>query len=568
MRIQIFFSLAILIAQTQFASSQPRPVTNKRLLQPEASNWLMYRGSYKSLGYSPLNQINTNNVSNLVPKWTLSTGVDQGHQAPPIVNDGVMYITTPKNQVLALNAATGDLLWRYQRELPDDIVRMHPTNRGVGLFGNHVYFGTADAFVVALNAKTGQVVWETPVANYKHGYYLTLAPLIAQGKIMVGASGGEMGIRGFVAAFDTATGKQLWKTFTIPGPGEPGHDTWPNESWRTGGAPVWITGSFDPELNLTYWGTGNAAPWTGDARPGDNLYSSSVVAIDIRTGQLKAHHQYHWNDSWDWDEVSAPLLIDYAKAGKQIRGLVHPGRNGYLWLLERKSEEINFVDAWPYVYQDVFTSINPKTGRPQYNPDKKPGIGKSATFCPSLWGGKNWPPAAFSPQTNLLYVPANDNLCMTLEGRKQSYQPGQRFVGTRSRRNRGMTVRNDSRTVGELQAWNIETGQKVWTQAFESPNWGPVLTTGGNLVFMGGTNDRFFRAFDAQTGEILWRQRTNSGITGVPSSFSVDGIQYVAVQSGWGVDAQKMQTSLDTIRGNRTDVPQGGVLWVFALHGL
>jgi len=556
----------LVVLNASWTASQPRPVTDIRLENPEPSNWLTYRGNYDGWGYSPLEQIHAGNVSKLVPVWTFSTGFDQGHQSPPIVNDGVMYVTTPGAQVLALDAASGDLIWRYERELPDDVVGMHPTNRGVALYGERVYVGTVDAFVVALDAATGQELWETAVEDYRHGYYVTLAPLAAEGKVMVGISGGELGVRGFVLALDAATGDTVWKTYTIPGPGETGHDTWPGETWKTGGASVWITGSYDADLGITYWGTGNAAPWTGDARPGDNLYSSSVVALDVHSGALLGHHQYHWNDSWDWDEVSAPMLIDVERDGRTIKSLVHPARNGYFWLLERKPASIDFIDAWPYVYQDVFTRIDSETGRPEYDPAKRPAIGKSATFCPSHWGGKNWPPAAYNPRTELVYVPVNENVCVTMEGRADTYRPGQRFMGVSSRRNRGISMRDGATTVGGLQAWNVATGEKVWSQSFESPNWGPVLTTAGGLVFMGGTSDRLFRAFDATTGEVLWSQRTNSGITAVPTSFAVDGVQYIAVQSGWGIDAQKMLSSIDTIRGKQSDVPRGGVVWVFALR--
>ena len=556
---------ALLLAQ--LLSPRPvTPVTEARLKSPEPENWLMYRGNYASWGYSPLDQIRRENVSRLAPLWTFSTGVGEGHQSPPIVNDGILYLTTPWHQVLALDARTGDLLWRYERDLPDDLKSLHPANRGVALYLDKVYLATLDAFVVALDAGSGDLVWEKPVEDYKRGYYMTLAPLVAKGNVMIGVSGGELGVRGFVQALDAATGETAWKTFTVPGPGEPGHETWKGEAWRTGGAPVWITGSYDPALGLTYWGTGNAAPWMGDARPGDNLYSSSVIALDAETGALVAHHQYHWNDSWDWDEVAAPLLLDVERSGRSIPALVHPGRNGYLWLLERSGSKIGFVDAWPFVHQDVFTKIDGMTGRPEYDLSKKPSTGSIASFCPSLWGGTNWTPAAYSPETRLLYVPANDNLCMTWEGEEAKYVPGERFTGIAVRRNRGMFVREGATHVGELQAWDLAHGKKVWTATFDGPNWGPVLTTAGGLVFMGGTNDRYFRAFDAETGKVLWKQRTNSGITGVPTSYSVDGIQYVAVQSGWGVDAQKMQASLDGVRGTSTFVPQGGVLWVFALE--
>ena len=410
------FLCCSLVSSLLFAQALPpyNPVTAERLLNPEESNWLMYRGSYDSHGFSNLNQINTDNVDGLVPIWSFSTGLREGHQAPPIVNDGYMYVTTPQNHILAINARTGDLIWRYVRYLPDDLQQFHPTNRGVALYGDRVYMATVDSFLVSLDALTGELIWEVAVEDYYNGYYMTMAPLIADGKVMVGVSGGELGIRGFIAAYDVMSGEEVWKTYTIPAPGESGSESWPGDTWQTGGVPVWLTGSYDPELNLAYWGTGNGGPWMGDTRPGDNLYSSSVIALDVTTGELKNHHQYHWNDSWDWDEVSAPILIDFERGGRSINGMVHAGRNGYLWYLEREADAINFVEANPYVYQDVFTSIDPVTGRPEYDMTKKPGTGYEASFCPSLWGGKDWPPAAFDPESRLMFIPANDNVCSTM----------------------------------------------------------------------------------------------------------------------------------------------------------
>ena len=551
----------MLTAQTTPSYS---PVTDARLLNPEPHNWLMYRGDYSGWGYSPLEQITPANVKKLRPVWSLSTGVTEGHQSPPMVNNGVMFVTTPQGQVIALNAKTGAILWRYKKELPEDLLQLHPTNRGVGLYEDKVYVATVDAHLVALDAATGKVIWDKAVDDFKKGYYITLAPLIAKGKVMVGTSGGELGVRGFIAAFDARTGQEAWRTYTIPGPGEPGHDTWSGDAWKTGGVSVWITGHYDPQLNLSYWGTGNAAPWPGDMHPGDNLYSSSVLALDVDTGKIKGHHQYHWNDSWDWDEVSTPLLMDVKRDGRTIKSLVHPGRNGYLWLLERRADGIGFVDAKPFVRQEVFTSIDPKTGRPSYDPEKKPVTGKAVTFCPGLWGGKDWPPAAYNPKTGYLYIPANENHCSTLEGKAQQYEAGKLYLGV-DRPKITLSVRPGSTHIGELQAWDMNAGKKVWTHTFRWQNWGPVLTTGGSLLFAGGTNDRKFRAFDAQTGAVLWEFGTNSGVTGVPSSYMVDGVQYIAVQSGWGVDAQRMQARLDTALGMKTDVPQGGVIWVFAL---
>jgi alcohol dehydrogenase (cytochrome c) len=547
-------------AQTERGYS---PVTDARLESPEPRNWLMFLREYNSWSYSPLRQINARNVANLVPVWTMSTGTAEGHQSPPIVNDGIMFVTTPFNQVLAIDAVTGDLLWRYRHQMPPDIRMGHPTNRGVALYGDKVYTATSDARVVALDAKTGAVVWNKAVENYNTGYYMTIAPLAARGKIMVGVSGGERGIRGFVIALDANTGEQVWKSYTIPAPGEPGNDTWPGDSWRTGGAPVWVTGSYDPRLGMTFWGTGNPGPWTGDTRPGDNLYTNSVVAFDVDTGALKGYHQYHWNDSWDWDEVASPLLIDLPRDGRNVPGIVHVGRNGYLWELERKATGISFIRAWPYVKQNVFTRLDPITGRPEYDMDKKPAVGKAAIYCPSLWGGKDWPPAAYNPNTGYLYIPANENLCQHLVGEPVEYRPGQQFTGAQTL---DFIVAEGATHIGEVQAWNLRTGERVWTHEFASPNWGPLMTTAGGLVFGGGTNDRYFRAFDAATGELLWQHRTNSGITGVPSSFEVDGVQYIAVQSGWGVDAQGMTGRIDRARGTETIVPQGGVVWVFALR--
>ncbi len=489
-------------------------VTEQRLLNPEPQNWLMYRGNYSGWGYSPLDRITPGNVKKLAPVWSFSTGVTEGHQAPPIVNDGVMFITTPQQQVIALKAKSGDLIWRYKKELPEDLLQLHPTNRGVALWEDRVYVATVDAHLIALDAKTGAVVWDTTVDNYKNGYYFTLAPLVAKGKVMVGTSGGELGIRGYVAAFDARDGKPVWKTHTIPGPGEPGHESWQGEAWKTGGVSVWLT----------------------------------------------AHY-----DSWDWDEVSTPLLIDFRKDGRLVKGLVHPGRNGYLWRLERRADGIRFVDAKPFVTQEVFTKIDPVSGRPSYDPERKPRSGAAVTFCPGLWGGKDWTPAGYNPKTNYLYIPANENLCSTLVGQAGPYEPGKLFLGI-DRPKTTMSWRQGASHIGELQAWDMATGQRVWTHKFPYQNWGPILTTGGGLVFLGGTNDRNFRAFDAKTGTPLWEYKTNSGITGVPSSFAVDGVQYVAVQSGWGVDAQRMQARLDTFLGTKTDVPQGGVVWVFALR--
>ena len=567
---------AFLLAAPAFAQTPPpappmpdllvnyRNVTTERLRDTEDSDWLMIRRNWAGWGYSPLAQITPANVTRLQPAWVFSTGANNGHESAPLVNNGVMFVSTPGNQVIALDAKNGTLLWRYRRPLPDDVVVMHPTSRGVALLGDKVFFASNDAVLVALNARTGKEVWSTRVGENAQGYYTSLAPLVAGGKVMLGTSGGEYGIRGFVAAFDPETGKEQWRTYTVPEPGQPGSETWPKgDQWKTGGGSVWVTGNYDADLNLAYWGTGNGGPWMGDKRPGDNLYTASTIAIDVATGAIRGHHQYHPNDSWDWDEVSPPILIDFQRGGKTYKGLIDAARDGYLWFLERTEGPIHFIEGKPFVTQNVFKSLDPKTGRPEVDPEHKPATGKAVSFCPGLSGGKNWPPAAFNPKTRLLYIPANENMCNNMTGREPEYTSGTPYTGATT----SMYVVPGADHLGEVQAWNVDTGQRAWTHKFpNSINWGPMLTTGGGLVFSGGTNDRMFRAFDATTGKVLWEFPTNSGILGQPTSFSIDGKQYVAVESGWGIDSRGIQARLNVLfPGKYPEIPEGGAIWVFAV---
>lgn len=560
--------LSLGLAQAQADPIQNyQPVTDERLLEPEAENWLNYRNTYNGWGYSELAQITADNVAELEPVWSFSTGVTEGHEAPPIVNNGVMYVTTPEAQVIALDAVTGEEYWRYKRELPEELTHIHPTNRGVALYGDKVYVGTVDTYLVALDARTGELVWEKAVEglDYQSGYYITMAPLIVKGKVMIGVSGGELGIRGFIQAFDAQTGSSLWKTYTVPAPGEAGSETWPGDTWQRGGGSVWMTGTYDPELDLAYWGVGNGAPWIGELRPGDNLYTSSTIALDPDTGELKGHFQYQQNESWDWDEVVAPLIIDFERGGETVKGLLHFSRSGYLWWLERSADGLGFIDAKPYVYQNVFDGIDKTTGRPIVNEDRKPNLSEQVSFCPSLWGGRDWPPEAYNPMTGYVYISANENLCQDMAGQEVEYEEGGFYTGADST----LTVREGWDHIGEVQAWDVNTGKKAWTHTFDgtTTNWGQMMTTAGNLVFSGGTIDRYFRAFDAETGDLLWQFKTNSGVYGMPTTYMVDGVQYIAVQSGWGVDGTRMQTGLAEAIGQPFDTPvaEGGVVWVFAL---
>jgi len=541
------------------------PVTQQRLENPEDGNWLLYRRTYNGYGYSPLKQITPENVKSLVPVWTFSTGVLEGHEAPPLVNNGVMFVATPQNQVLALNAKTGDLIWRYNHKMPEDLFQLHPTSRGVGMWEDKLFLAATDDRLIALDAKTGKEIWNVAVGDYKTGHYLTLMPMVVHGKVMIGSSGGEFGVRGYIAAYDANDGKELWRTYTVPEPGQPGSETWSGDAWKNGGGSVWITGTYDPKRNIAYWGVGNAAPWPGDQHPGDNLYTSSTLALNPDTGKIVGYHQYHQNDSWDWDEIDSPMLINMTYEGQKFDGLVHPGRDGYLWVLKQTDNGIDFVYGKPFVGQNAFTGIDPKTGRPDVNLEHKPSTGKNTTFCPSLWGGKDWPSASYNPNTKLIFIPANNNMCGEMVGEKTKLVVGQLWLGADVN---SLKLLPNPDHIGEMQAWNVETGKQVWMHPFpKSQLFASTLSTGSDLLFAGGTNDRMFRAYDGKSGKILWEQKTNSGIMAMPSAYEVDGTEYIAIQSGWGVDAQRIQDSLSkTDMKLDPDVPQGGVIWVFAVQ--
>ena len=350
-----------------------------------------------------------------------------------------MFVTPPMGQVIALNAKTGDEYWRYKRQLPEDLFQLHPTNRGVGLWQDKLYLATTDDHVVALEAKTGKVVWDTKVQDYKKVQYLTLMPLVIDGKVIVGGSGGEFGVRGYVVAYDANNGKELSRTFTIPAPGEPGSETWTGDDWKTGGGSAWMTGNYDKDTKTIYWGIGNAAPWPGDAHPGDNLYTTSVLALDPETGKINTV------------PVPSERVLGLGRGGgadtgrperdgRTIKSLIHPGRNAIFWVLERKPDKISYVAGWPYVYTDVWKGIEPETGKPIVDPAHKPVIGKRIEFCPSLWGGKDWPSAAYSQKTKYVYVPANENTCGGFSGEKVPLVPGQLWLGTKPE-DIGLTLR-------------------------------------------------------------------------------------------------------------------------------
>jgi alcohol dehydrogenase (cytochrome c) len=538
------------------------PVTAERLLEPEPGNWLQFRRTYDAWGYSPLEQIDRENVTNLTPVWTLSSQVHRNHEAAPIVNDGVMFVTSSFSKLWALDATTGEILWSYARDLPEATLQevcCDVVNRGVGLWGDKVFMTTLDSHLLAFDAKTGEIVWDRTVEDYRSGYTMTIAPLVVDGKVMVGVSGAEYGVRGFIQAFDAESGDVLWKSFMIPAPGEPGSETWPADTWMHGGASVWVTGSYDPELDLTYWGTGNGGPWMGDARPGDNLYVASVVAVDPDTGEIKNHFQYVPNDTWDYDETNEHILVDVEIDGETIKGALHVARSGYLYLLDRT--DLSFIYAEPVgATVNVFTG-HEEDGTPIRNPDKVPAIGREVTgVCPAWSGSKNWNPAAYNPDTGLLYT-SIEHLCMTISGSAIEYKAGQTYIGSQ------FTAELDANApdyAGELAAFDPATGERVWSNTYPYMR-SSILTTAGGLVFAGGTPDQFFRAFDAETGEELWKIRASSGVYGVPTTYEVDGVQYVAVWSGWQLGGSRWDVVREAFDLN-PEIPQGGTLWVFSLE--
>ena len=570
LRILSALSAALLVTQVLHAESTAYPtVSDARLEHPDAGDWLMYRRTYDGSGFSPLKAITPSNIQRLSLAWSLSTDLVEAHETTPIVNQGRMFITTPGNNFIALDAKTGTQLWRYVRKYPADLFQLHPTNRGVALYGDRVYMATTDCALVALDASSGKEIWTVAIDDYRTGCYSTLAPLAVRGKIIVGYSGGEFGVRGSVNAFDAVTGQRIWRTYTVPAPNQPGARTWTGDNYKRGGGSIWITGVYDPASNTTYWGTGNPSPWVADNRPGDNLYTDSTLALDADTGRIKSYHQYTPHDSWDWDEVSAPLLIDTEVDGRLVKTATHAGRNGYLWILDRNHDQLRFLHAFPFSNNNVFQTIDSKTGRPVVDESKRPGTQQSGAFCPSIGGGKDWPPEAWSPQTRLLYVPANNNICGFLP-KGEVPKPDARgfYVGYAAEDIFG-SVRTGPGALdhlGELQAWDLNTGKRVWQHNFKTILWAPLLVTGGDVVFAGGTPDRLFRAFNARTGDELWSFPAPSGVIGIPSSFAVDGEQYIAVTSGWGLDAQGVQNGIDKIQGTKTVVPKGGTILVFKLR--
>lgn len=489
----------------------------------EPGSWLTYSGTYDGRRFSKLDQITTENVSELRPVWVYQVEDSGQIETTPLVADGVMYVTEPEARVTALDVKTGRPLWTWRHVMPKDVLTIGfgRTNRGVALLEETLYFGTLDANLIALDVKSGTPRWKVKVAENKLGYSLTAAPLAIDGKIIVGISGGEAGIRGFLDAYDAKTGKQLWRSYTVPGPGEFGNDTWGGESWKTGAGATWLTGSYDPDLDLLYWGTGNPGPdWNGDSRPGDNLYTCSLLAIEASTGKIRWHFQFTPHDVHDWDSNQIPVLAEVRVAGALRKAIAFANRNAFYYLLDRETGE--FLLGKQYSTQTWASGLDDH-GRPVVIPDTEPTVEGNLTY-PSLQGATNWMSPSYSPMTKMLYVPVREMGSYYFKG-EANYEPGKVFVGGGERRLDG------DKAWGAVRALHADSGERAWDFRTPSPLWTGVMATAGGLVF-GGSNEGNFFALDAKTGEALWDFQTGGAIRSNPISFLVDGKQWVVTSAG------------------------------------
>ncbi len=523
------------------ASAQDQQVTYDRILNAadEPQNWLTYNGSYSSQRYSELDQVTPRNVDDLEVKWTLQNQVFGAWQTNPIVVDGIMYITQRPNDVIAVDAVSGRVFWMYRHTNAENArVCCGANNRGVAVLGDKVYMGTQDAHLIAIDRINGKPLWKVKVGDVNYAYSITMAPLIVKDKVIVGVGGGEYGIRGFVVAYDAETGEEAWKFYTIPGPGEPGHESWEGDDWEHGGAPVWITGSFDPELNLTYWGVGNPGPdWNAAQRPGDNLYSDSVVALDADTGELKWHFQFTPNDGYDYDAVQVPLLVDMDWNGTPSKLMLWANRNGYFYVLDRVTGK--YLLGKNYVKVNWSSGLD-ENGRPIATPQPE-----GMPTWPGNQGATNWYPPSYSPRTGLFYFSAWEDYATIYRAEEQEYEPGRAFLGggftvltpAQGAPGVGIGRTNPINTwtdeVGHaaLMAMDPETGEPKWKyEQFDVSDSG-MLTTASDLLFTGG-REGHFHALDARTGELLWKASLGGQIVMAPITFMVDGVQYITVVSG------------------------------------
>lgn len=535
----------------------------------DPNGWAIAGHDYANTRFSPLKQITSENVGKLQLAYSLSLASLRSNESSPVVIGDTLYVTTswgPK-YVYAINAATGAKKWTYEPDMPDDVLQYaccDVNNRGVAYAEDKIFIGRLDGKLTALDAATGKELWTSKVVDYKQGSVITSPPLVVRDKVITGFGGGEYGVRGALLAFDLNNGKELWQTYTVPAPGEPGSDTWKGDTGLHGGGAAWLVGSYDAKTDTVYWGTSNPGPWntgvrsTGDGNFGKltNLYTASTLAIDPNTGKIKWHIQGTPADAWDYDGVNELLLADLKIGGTDTPVLMKADRNGFFFVANRETGKM--ISAEKYVYANWAKKFDLSTMRAEEDPDKRPGPGHPAKdICPNLIGGKNWQPMSFNPQTGLVYIPTN-NVCMDWSVSDVSYKRGVFYLGAEF-----PTKEGPGGFLGELVAWDPVANKKVWSIKEDLPFNGGTLTTAGNLVFSGDLHGDF-RAIDAKTGKVLWSKNLGSGIGAGPVSYSVGGKQYVAIVIGrtaalpafLGDVGKKMVAA----------APEGGALFVFALQ--
>jgi alcohol dehydrogenase (cytochrome c) len=539
-------------------------------LAQTGGEWPHYGGDQANTRYSTLDQINTGTVKNLRVAWMHSLGSLESQQSSPLIVGDTLYVSTstgPK-YVFALDVRTGKQKWKYESEMPNDYfatVCCGLDNRGVAYANGKVFFGLLDAKLIALDAQTGKVLWTATVADYKTGHAITSPPLVYKNLVVTGIAGGEYGIRGFLQAFDQNTGQSVWKTYTIPGAGEPGSETWKGDSWKTGAGSTWYVGSYDPALNLVYWSTSNAGPWGGQNRGNDssdigpytNLWTAAQLAFDADTGKIVWGYQMTPSDVWDYDGVNEGVLVDLTIGGQKTPALLKADRNGFFYVLNRQSGKL--LSAEPFVPVNWAKGVDLETGRPLEVPEKRPQLSKWArNVCPNLIGGKNWEPISYSFQTGLVYIPTF-NMCMDIANKETPYTPGKFYLA--SEFNLDMPGSQGTH-LAEFIAWDPVAKKKAWGIKEDLPFLGGALSTAGGLVFYGNQQGEL-KALDAKNGTVLWTFHVGTGILQSPVTYLVDGKQYLAVVAG----RIKGPPSFFGNIGQRVidASPEGGVLIVFAL---
>ena len=533
------------------------------------SGWLMYGGDYANTRYSSLNQIDTSNVGRLRVAWMRSLGTLESQEATPIVVGDMMYVSTSTGPryVFAFNAKDGAVKWKYEPELPTDFaatVCCGLDSRGVAYANGKVFVTRLDAKMVALDANTGKELWTVTVVDYKAGHAITSPPVVYKNLVVTGYAGGEYGVRGAVQAYNQNTGELVWKTYTIPAAGEPGNDTWKGDAWKTGGGSTWYVGSYDPALNLLYWGTSNAGPWGGHTRSTDssqygqytNLHTASQLAFDGDTGKLVWAYQMTPADVWDYDAVNEAVLADLNLGGQTTPALMKADRNGFFYVLNRQNGRL--LSAEPFVHVNWAKGIDTATGRPVEDPEKRPQLDRWArNVCPNLFGGKNWEPMSYSQQTGLVYIPTF-NLCMDIAGKNEAYNPGKFYLASEF----DLDKADSGGFLSELKAWDPVKRAAVWGIKEDLPFMGGVMSTAGGLVFYGNQRGEL-KAVDAKTGRVLWTFNVGTGILQSPTTYMIDGRQYVAVVAG---RVKGPPSFLGKIGQKVIDAsPEGGLVVVFEL---